>query len=55
MDLQDLHDNRRSNLQFGEITEEIIGGAFEVINELGTGELKAAKAIAPEHLAQIIN
>ncbi len=24
MDLQDLHDNRRSNLQFGEITEEII-------------------------------
>ena len=33
MDLQDLQDNRRSDLQFGEITEKIIGCAFEVINE----------------------
>ena len=55
MDLQDLQDNRRSDYQFGEITEEIIGCAFEVINELGIVELKAAKAIAPEHQAQIIN
>ena len=106
MDLQDLQDDRRSDLQFGEITEKIIGCAFELINELGTGflesvyekalaialqekgfqvqcqhaihvhfrqrivgefyadlfvegkvivELKAAKAIAPEHQAQIIN
>ena len=39
----DLQDDRRSDLQFGEITEKIIGCAFEVINEL-----KAAKAIAPE-------
>ena len=50
MDLQDLQDDRRSDLQFGEITEKIIGCAFEVIVEL-----KAAKAIAPEHQAQIIN
>ena len=50
MDLQDLQDVRRSDLQFGEITEKIIGCAFEVIVEL-----KAAKAIAPEHQAQIIN
>ena len=106
MDLQDLQDDRLSDLQFGEITEKIIGCAFEVINELGTGflesvyekalaialqdngfrvqcqhpihvhfrqrivgdfyadlfvegnvivELKAAKVIAPEHQAQIIN
>ena len=106
MDLQDLQDDRRSDLQYGEITEKIIGCAFEVINELGTGflesvyekamaialeergfrvqcqqplqvhfrqrivgdfyadlvvegkvivELKAVKAIAPEHQAQIIN
>ena len=106
MDLQDLQDDCRSDLQYGEITEKIIGCAFEVINELGTGflesvyekalaialhdkgfrvqcqhplhvhfrqrivgefyadfvvegkvivELKAAKAIAPEHQAQIIN
>ena len=106
MDMQDSQDNRRSDLQFVEITEKIIGCAFEVINELGTGflesvyekalaialqeegfhvpcqhpihvhfrqrivgefyadlfveekvmvELKAAKAIAPEHQAQIIN
>jgi GxxExxY protein len=106
MDLQDLQDNCRTDLQYGEITEKIIGCAFEVINELGTGfletvyekalaialqekgfrvqcqhplhvhfrqqivgefyadlvvegkvivELKAAKAIAPEHKAQIIN
>ena len=106
MDLQDLHDDCRADLQYGEITEKIIGCAFEVINELGTGflesvyekalaislqdkgfrvqcqhplhvhfrqrivgefytdlvvegkvivELKAAKAIVPEHQAQIIN
>ena len=42
MDLQDLQDDRRSDLQFGEITEKIISCAFEVIVEL-----KAAKAIAP--------
>ena len=97
---------RQSELQFGKITEAIIGCAFEVINELGVGflesvyekslaialqekglqvqcqhpiqvrfrnrvvgeyyadllvegkvivELKAVKAIAPEHQAQIIN
>ncbi len=34
MDLQDLHDDRRSDLKFGEITEKIMGCAFEVINEL---------------------
>ena len=43
MDLQDLQDDRRSDFQYGEITEKIIV------------ELKAAKAIAPEHQAQIIN
>ena len=37
MDLQDLQDDRRSDLQFGEITEKIIGCAFEVLNDLGTG------------------
>ncbi len=31
MDLQDLQDDRRSDYQSGEITEKIIGGAFEVI------------------------
>ena len=36
MDMQDSQDNRRSDLQFVEITEKIIGCAFEVINELGT-------------------
>ena len=59
MDLQDLQDDRRSDLQLGEITEKIIGCAFEVINELGTGFLESvyekALAIAPEHQAQIIN
>ena len=96
----------QSELKFGKITEEIIGCAFEVINELGSGflesvyeralaialqqkglmvqiqhpikvyfrnqvvgefyadlfveekvivELKAVKAIAPEHQAQTIN
>ena len=59
MDLQDLQDDRRSDLQFGEITEKIIGCAFELINELGTGFLESvyekALAIAPEHQAQIIN
>ncbi len=45
----DLQDDRRSDLQFGEISQKIIGFAFEVIVEL-----KAAKAIAPEHQAQII-
>ncbi len=43
MDVQDLQDDRRSDLRFGEITEEIIV------------ELKVAKAIVPEHQAQIIN
>lgn len=107
MDEQDMQDTeRQSELQFGKITEAIIGCAFEVINELGVGflesvyekslaialqekglqvqcqhpiqvrfrnrvvgeyyadllvegkvivELKAVKAIAPEHQAQIIN
>ena len=107
MDEQDIQDAyRQSELQFGKITEAIIGCAFEVINELGVGfiesvykkalaialqekglqvqcqqpihvrfrnrivgefyadmlvegkvivELKAVKAIAPEHQAQIIN
>ena len=59
MDLQDLQDDRRSDLQFGEITEKIIGCAFEVINALGTGFLESvyekALAIAPERQAQIIN
>ena len=59
MDLQDLQDDRRSDYQFGEITEKIIGCAFELINELGTGFLESvyekALAIAPEHQAQIIN
>ena len=40
-DLQDLQDDRRSDLQFGEITKKIIGCAFEVINELGTGFLES--------------
>ena len=59
MDIQDSQDNRRSDLQFVEITEKIIGCAFEVINELGTRFLESvyekALAIAPEHQAQIIN
>ena len=106
MDIQDLQDDSLSDLQYGEITEKIIGCAFEVIKELGAGflesvyekaltialrekglrvqcqqplnvhfrqqvvgefyadlvvegkvivELKAVKAIAPEHQAQIIN
>lgn len=48
MDLQDLQDARRSDLQYGEITEKIIGCAFEVINELGTGFLESVyeKALA---------
>jgi hypothetical protein len=41
MDLQDLQDDRRSDLRFGEITEKIIGYAFEVINDLGTGVLES--------------
>ncbi len=41
MDFQDLQDDRRSDLQFGEITEKIIGGAFVVIHELGTGFLES--------------
>lgn len=103
MDRQDVQDN---NLKHGNITEAIIGCAFEVIHELGAGflesvyekalvfalrekglsatpqhpvnvmfrnecvgefyadvlveervilELKAVKAIAPEHQAQVIN
>jgi hypothetical protein len=59
MDLQDLQDDRRSDLKHGEITEKIIGCALEVINELGTGFLESvyekAMAISPEHQAQIIN
>ena len=102
----DSQDNLDTDYQFGDITEKIIGCAFEVINELGVGflesvyekamlialqdkgirvvsqqpvqvhfrdrivgefyadllvegkvivELKAVKAIAPEHQAQIIN
>ena len=31
MDLQDLQDDRRSDYPFGEITEKIIGCAFDVI------------------------
>ena len=31
MDLQDLQDDRRSDLQFAEINKKIIGCAFEVI------------------------
>ena len=53
MDLQDLQDDRRSDLQYGEITEKIIGFAFELINELGTGFLESVyeKALAiPVHL-----
>ena len=48
MDIQDSQDNRRSDLQFVEITEKIIGCAFEVINELGTGFLESVyeKALA---------
>jgi GxxExxY protein len=103
MDKQDLQD---SGLVHGQITEHVIGCAFEVINELGAGflesvyekallhalrtkglttvaqhpikvmfrgvcvgefftdlfieekvivEIKCAKAIAPEHQAQVIN
>ena len=59
MDLKDLQDDRRSDYPFEEITEKIIGCAFEVINELGTGFIESvyekALAIAPEHQAQIIN
>ena len=48
MDLQDLQDDRRSDFQLGEITEKIIGCAFELINELGTGFLESVyeKALA---------
>ncbi len=48
MDLQDLQDDCRSDFQYGEITEKIIGCAFEVINELGTGFLESVyeKALA---------
>jgi len=35
MDLQDLQDDRRSDLRYGEITEKMLGCAFEVTNELG--------------------
>jgi GxxExxY protein len=105
-DLLDETDSPQGGLRYGEITEAILGCAFEVINELGAGflesvyeralsvalqekgfvvqcqhpihvhfrnrivgeffadlfvnskvivELKAVKAIAPEHQAQIIN
>ncbi len=48
MDLQDLQDDSRSDFQYGEITEKIIGCAFEVINELETGFLESVyeKALA---------
>ena len=48
MDILDSQDNRRSDLQFVEITEKIIGCAFEVINELGTRFLESVyeKALA---------
>ena len=48
MDKQDLQDDRRFDYQFGEITEKIIGCAFEVINELGTVFLESVyeKALA---------
>lgn len=59
MDIQDLQDDRRSDLQFREITEKIIGCAFEVTNKLEPGFLKQlyekALAIVPEHHARIIN
>ncbi len=69
MDRQDLQDDLQSNLQFGEITEKIIGCAFVHFRKSIVGEffadllvegkviveLKAAKAIAPEHQAQTIN
>ena len=59
MDLKDLKDDRLSDYPFEEITEKIIGCAFEVIHELGTGFIESvyekALAIAPEHQAQIIN
>jgi GxxExxY protein len=102
----DEHDQQDTALKHGRITQDVIGCAFEVINELGAGflesvyenalllalrqkglsvtaqhpvkvmfrnecvgeffadlivegkvliELKAVKAIAPEHQAQIIN
>jgi hypothetical protein len=41
MDIQGLQDNRPSHLQFVEITEKIIGCAFEVIHEVGTGFLES--------------
>ena len=41
MDIQDLQDNSRSDLQHGEIPEKIIGCAFEVFKELGTGFLES--------------
>ncbi len=34
---------------------EIQGAIFEVCREMGCGFLKAVKAIAPEHKAQVIN
>ena len=44
----DFQDDCRSDLQYGEITEKLIGCAFEVINELGTGFLESVyeKALA---------
>lgn len=41
MDKQDLHDDNRSDLLYGEIAEKIIGCAFEVIKELGAGFLES--------------
>ncbi len=106
MDGQDRQDKKDKGMLYGELTRSIIGCAFEVINELGSGflesvyerammialsdaglpaeaqkpigieyrgrqvgdfyadilvddrvivELKAVKALAPEHEAQVIN
>ncbi len=41
MELHDLQDGGGSDLRFGEITEAILGCAFEVINELGAGFLES--------------
>ncbi len=51
MDRQDLQDDRRSDLHFGEITEKIIGCAFapehqvQVINYLNATEIEVGLLI----------